>query len=420
MLTLFALTALMLPAKSLAAGGIFASGGKTVTVGETFTVTVAASGANFNAAQGKISVSGPVSVVSFSAGSANSWTWTSTPTNGGTFVGVLLAAGQRISSLTIATIKLKGTGVGSGSVSVSGVALEPSAGNGAGGTNFTIQKAPDLPGKVTVSSSSHPDPAAAYEATTIVLSWNKDAGVDGFSYILDQAEGTTPGTKADSAETTISYADKAIGTYYFHIRAHKTDGWGGSTHFKINIKEPDAKIDATLFAPHDVQITKDSTFENNIADGTVSGITISGATEPGFTANLTLLPAPTIPAGKVMTAVADTEGKFSLLIDFPIASGFHKLTIQGQKDKVLTPVSDELRFEIVQAKGGTINMITDEDKLEPVPVKAEETNTSSMINKTTAFYVILGLFVLIILVLIFFFAHKNKKNKNILREIAKR
>lgn len=415
-IALLSMSLIMLPARSLAAGGIYASGGKTVTVGQTFTVTIAASGANFNAAQGKISISGPVSVVSFSAGGADNWTWTSTPTNGGTFVGVLLGAGQRISSLTIATIKLKGTGVGSGSVSVSGVALEPSAGSGAGGTDFTIEKAPDLPGKVTVSSSSHPDSATAYEATTIALAWDKAAGVDGFSYLLDQAEGTTPASKITDANTSMTYANQAIGTYYFHIKAHKADGWGAVTHFKINIKEPDAKINETLAKPSQISIEKTADGTNNIKDGTLTGIVISGITEPGFTANLTFTPALTVPAGKILSAIADETGKWSVILDYPVASGFHKLSVQGQKEKILTPVSDEVTFEVSQKEGGTINILTALD--EQAPVKAVQApEKKATVSKTVIFYGIAGLALIVMIILSVILIRKRMKTKGLARSI---
>jgi len=415
-IALIALTVLMIPAKSLAAGGIYASGGKTVTVGSTFTVTVAASGGSFNAAEGKISISGPVSVVSFSAGGATNWQWTSTPTNGGTFAGGLFAAGQRLDSLTIATIKLKGTGVGNGSVNVSGVTLAPSAGNGAGGTNFTIEKAPDLPGKVAVSSSSHPDQAAAYEATTIALSWEKAAGVDGFSYLLDQAEGTTPPSKITDAATSATYADKAIGIYYFHIKAHKADGWGGVTHFKINIKEPDAKIDPTLSQPNQIKFERAGEFVNSIKDGTLTGIVISGTTEPGFTANLTITPAPTLPAGKTLSALADETGKWSLLLDYPVASGFHKLTVQGQKEKVLTPISDEITFEISQKEGGTINVLTSNDEFAPVKAAQSQEKTSA-ISKTLLFYIVAGIILAAMIVFLVILIRKRVRAKGLAKAI---
>lgn len=396
-ITLLALTTLMFPAKSLAAGGVYASGGGAKTVGDSFTVSVVANGATFNALEGTISVSGPVSITSFSAGGA---TWVTPPSNGAHFKGMVIPA---TGSLTVATIKLKATGIGNGSVGISSVRLANAGsdvGSGAGGASFSIQKAPDLPGAVKVSSSSHPDPNAAYDATAIALAWNKDSGVDGFSYLLDQAEKTTPSAKITDANTTVTYPDKAIGTYYFHIRAHKADGFGGTTHFKINIKEPDAKIDTTLNKPSNIKIEKTDKFANSIKDGVVTGITIKGKTEIGFTANITLTPAPTLPEGKVMTAVADESGNFELLLDFPVIAGFHKLTIQGQKEKVLTPISDEILFEISQSKGGTINILTEDDTVQPKSVKAAENvkgiKDNFLSNKNAVFYGAIALFLLIL------------------------
>jgi hypothetical protein len=263
-------------------------------------------------------------------------------------------------------------------VTLSSVILKNGAttvGTTGGTASFTIVKAPELPGAVTVTSSTHPDPNTAYEATTVTLDWNKESGVDGFSYLLDQTADTTPAAKITDANTTVTYTDKAIGIYYFHIRAHKTDGWGTTTNFTINIKEPDPKVDSTLSSPSDIVIDKSSDFTNNITDGTVTGLVISCTTEPGYTANFTLTPAPTLPEGKVMSAIADENGHAELLLDFPVAAGFHKLTIQGQKDKVLTPISNEVTFEISQALGGTINILTAEDANAPV-LAAEKPDTS--------------------------------------------
>ena len=59
-LSLISLLVLAVPNFVRAAGGVYASGGGNKTVGESFTVTVSASGATFNALEGTISVSGPV------------------------------------------------------------------------------------------------------------------------------------------------------------------------------------------------------------------------------------------------------------------------------------------------------------------------------------------------------------------------
>lgn len=418
---LFALTILTLPIESFAAGGIYASGGGTKTVGQTFTISVSASGATFDTFEGTVSVTGPVSVSSFSYGDA---TYIGAkPSDGVHFVGTFL--GDKKTSFSVATIKLKATGVGSGAVSVKSVALKSAGsvvGTGAGSASFTIQKAPELPGAVTVASSSHPDQNTAYEATTIALSWNKEAGVDNFSYLLDQAETTVPAAKATDANTTVSYPDKATGIYYFHIRAHKPDGWGTTTHFKINIKEPDAKIDETLSAPSDIQIKKLDEYINSITDGTFSGIVISGTTEPGFTANLTLIPAPIIPDGKKLSALAGENGKFEIVLDYPIVTGFHTFTIQGQKEKVLTPTSELIAFEISQAKGGTISILTKSDEFAPVITKVETPKKwyqKLFSSRNIAYYI--GLAIIILLILAFAATRilKNKKAKKLLKNLSK-
>lgn len=363
----FVMIVINFPVGAKAAGGVYASGGGEVTVGQTFTVTVSASGATFNALQGTISLSGPASVVSCSAGGA---TWMSTPSVGGQFVGMVTPA---VDSLRVATIKLKATAEGSGAITISGVQLAnagSTVGSGGNSASFKVKKAADLPGAVKVTSSTHPDQNSAYEATTIQLSWTKDSGVDGFSYLLDQTEGTTPAAKTTDANTSATYADKAVGTYYFHIRAHKTDGWGTTTHFKINIKEPDAKIDESLAKPSEINVEKASNFTNDVVAGTVTGVVIFGKTEANFDANITLDPTLTVPEGKKLTAKADAKGNFKLIIDFPIKSGFYKLTIQGQNVKILTPVSDLVRFEISQADGGSINLITDKDAKTPSKTSA--------------------------------------------------
>lgn len=419
-IALFALTALVAPTKLLAAGGIYASGGGAKTVGQTFTASVTASGATFDTFEGTISVSGSLSVTSFSYGDA---TYIGAkPANGVHFVGSFL--GEKKSSFTVATIKLKATSVGSGAVNVSNVVLKNAGsvvGSGSGNTNFTISKAPELPGAVNVTSSSHPDQNAAYEATTIALSWNKENGVDGFSYLLDQAGNTVPAAKITDANTTASYSDKAVGTYYFHIRAHKTDGWGSTTNFKINIKEPDAKIDQTLSSPNNIEIKKLDNYTNSVDNGTFSGIAVSGITEPGFTANLVLTPAPTIPEGKTLSAVANEEGKFEIIIDYPIASGFHTLKVQGQKDKVLTPISDIINFEISQAKGGSINILTSKDETVSVIAtqnkQAGSDSNKILSTKNIVYYVSAAIIILIILGCIAFWVIKRRRIRQLLKSL---
>ncbi len=368
-LAFITLLALILPSHVFAAG-ISVSGGGSKTVGQTFTANIVASGGEFNAFQGKIAVSGPLSVVSFSAGSAN---WITQPSANGSFSGALL--GQKVTSFTVATIKLKATGVGTGSVSVSNVVLKNGSatlGTSGGSASFPIQRALELPGATAVTSTTHPDQAVAYDGTSITLNWTKASNVTGFAYLLDQVADTTPPSTVIDANTTVTYDGKAIGAYYFHIKAKNSDGWSPVTHFKVTIKEPDPKIQEGLAKPSRIEFTKTDDYINNIEDGTFSGFKIVGITEPNFTANLKLDPAITLPEGKTLSVKSDETGKFALLIDFPIKAGRYKLTVQGQNEKILTPESDPTYFEISQKKGGVINVLTADDAKEPIVVQAKE------------------------------------------------
>jgi len=360
------LTVLLLP-KFASAAGISVSGGSLTYPGNTSSVSITASGTTFNAFQGTISSSGTVKITSCSAGSA---LWVTQPTGAGGFVGALTSSA---SSFHIATCSIKATGTGGGSVSVSSVQLAnngPIVATGGDSRSFNIVRQPTPPGTINVSSSSHPDQNTPYEATTIVLNWTAPTTTTtGYAYLLDQAGATDPGTTITNNNLTATYADQAIGTYYFHIKAKNGDGWGPATHFKVTIKEPDPKIKDTLKKPRNIAVAKAAKFINNVKDGTFSGVTITGVTEPNFSANLTLTPMPTLPENKLLSVKADATGKFSYTIDFPIPAGRYALTIQGQDNKILTPVSDAVFFEISQDKGGSVNRITSADRLPPKVIK---------------------------------------------------
>jgi hypothetical protein len=361
-LALSAIMLLTLPTSAFAAG-ISVSNSGAKYVGDTTTVTITATGATFNAFSGTISTSGPIKIISTSPGDA---LWVTKPNGTGDFVGAVTSS---VTSFRIATLKVQGTGVGTGKISVSGVKLANKgaiAGNDGDSTSFSFERKPVPPGAVTVTSTTHPDQATFYEATSATLTWDKPSGVTGFSYLMNDTADTTPATTVTSADLTMVYDNLTIGTHYFHIRAINGDGWGPASHFTINIKEPDPKIKDALTKPSNISVRKASTFINDPLKGTFSGVVISGTTEPNFTANITLTPAPTLPDGKTLSILSDASGNFEYTIDFPINAGFYTLTVQGQDVKTLTPVSDPLVFEISQAKGGKITMLTKDDELEPI------------------------------------------------------
>lgn len=365
------------------AAGVSASGGGTKRVGDTFNATVVASGATFDSFQGVISVSGNVNVISITKGNAT-FLPGKEPSNGGQFVGIC----SERNSLTIATIKLKATKAGTATVSVSNVKLAYKGsivGSDGGSTSFKIDRALSMPAAPKISSATHPDQNTAYEATTVELSWEKESGVTGFSQVFDQTENTTPPAQANTTDAAATFKNNAVGTYYFHLRAQNADGWSDTAHYKITIKEPEAKIDETLSKPSEITVSKSTTFENDIEKGTLTGVVIKGKTEPDFTANIILDPLPALPEGKTFSVVSDSSGYFEFTADFPIRAGSYILTIQGQNDKILTPISDPIYFEIDQKEGGKVFILSESDRLEPI-AKAAESKWYEKINYRWPFF----------------------------------
>jgi len=305
---------------AFAATGIFPTGGGTKTVGSTFTISLTASGANFDALQGVISVSGPVSIVSFTPGPAT-WLPGKTPANGSQFVGMT----STTNSLTVATIILKANSIGSGSVSVSAVRLALAGnevGTSGGSAGFTIIQS-------TAKTSSSAPATTATSTTTIT---------------------TTPA------------------------------------------------IDTTLAKPSNISISKADNFSADQSAGTVSGLVISGLTIPTYIANLIFDPELTLPADKTLTVVAGADGKFSYNIDYPIKSGFYKLTIQGKKDLALTPKSDEVTFEVSVANGGALTIFN------------QSTTAKKSSTPIIYFYIAAGALVLIIILLTTTIIRRQKKS----------
>ncbi len=336
------------PFTTYAAGNITASGGGQYAVGDEFEIKVVASGVEFNALEGKISVSGPVDVVSFEAGTSDVY-WISQPKEGQKFVGAFM--GPARSSYQIAAIKLKGTGEGVGNVVVGDVRLV-NAGKIVGTkgveASFTIGEVDpdtnqDVPEKVEVSSSTHPKESQTYNRDDVSLEWGKKSGVIGFSYVFDQKKDTVPPSSIKSDETKVDFNDIAEGTYYFHVKAKNNAGWGEVTHFKINISDQDL----CDVAVSNLKVNKNESFTSDVENGQVYGLAISGETEGNNVVKVLLNPEPVLPRMRSFETESNDGGSFEYLIDYPIKTGFYKLNAQVQEEGTLScPLSDEIHFEV--------------------------------------------------------------------------
>lgn len=104
-----------------------------------------------------------------------------------------------------------------------------------GRANFTIQPKP--PKGVEVFSETHQFQDVWYNNSNPVLSWEKNDGVEEFSFELDNRPGTIPDNISDSKETVKAYENVPDGIWYFHIKAKKQGVWGGTTDFLLHIDQ---------------------------------------------------------------------------------------------------------------------------------------------------------------------------------------
>ncbi len=110
-----------------------------------------------------------------------------------------------------------------------GTAVQLQLGRG----NYTIL--PIAPEGPQVFSETHPFQDAWYNNNSPVLAWNRDDGIVGFSFTLDDKPFTVPDNQIDATDTVISYPNLSDGLWYFHIKAQKQGIWGGTTNFVIRI-----------------------------------------------------------------------------------------------------------------------------------------------------------------------------------------
>lgn len=113
---------------------------------------------------------------------------------------------------------------------------------GLGRAEYSLVSKP--PDGVRIFSETHPFSASWYNNNNPVLSWDKDSGVTGFSYVLDDKPATIPENKISTTDTTKAYESLEDGLWYFHVKAYKNGVWGSAGHFLLKIDTtPPAKFE---------------------------------------------------------------------------------------------------------------------------------------------------------------------------------
>ncbi len=102
-----------------------------------------------------------------------------------------------------------------------------------GRADYTILVKP--PEGVRIFSETHPSQGEWYNNNSPSISWEKDQGVEGFSFILDNKPSTIPENKVLTSETNKGFENLEDGLWYFHIKATKNGVWGTTGHFLVRI-----------------------------------------------------------------------------------------------------------------------------------------------------------------------------------------
>lgn len=95
-----------------------------------------------------------------------------------------------------------------------------------------LGKAPE---GVRIYSETHPFQSEWYNNDSPVIFWDKDVGVNGFSYALDDKPSTIPENSIMTASTTMSFEGLKDGLWYFHVKASQNGVWGTTGHFLMRI-----------------------------------------------------------------------------------------------------------------------------------------------------------------------------------------
>lgn len=100
------------------------------------------------------------------------------------------------------------------------------------GVYTVISKPPE---GIPVESITHPFDSEWYNSGSPVFTWEKEAGADDFSFILDNKPFTNPDSIADTPDAIAGYENLPDGIWFFHLKARKGEIWGPTAHFRIRI-----------------------------------------------------------------------------------------------------------------------------------------------------------------------------------------
>jgi len=243
------------------------------------------------------------------------------------------------------------------------------AGNGGATSTRIVRIDTGPPEAITgLASSTHPVESSWYADSDPAFSWeagtDDGSGVAGYSYVLDHSSGTVPDMSTETAGTTTSFAGKADGVWYFHVRAVDNAGNGGPTAsrtVRINTGAPGATPDAPPWVTNNsveaAAIGPDGTIYIGGEFTYVGPLTGYGAgLDPSCGAVDTSFPL--VDGGYVHVSVADGSGGYYIGGDFTSVGGVARnrlahILSDGSVDPAFDPDANSVVYALA-VSGSTV------------------------------------------------------------------
>lgn len=246
-----------------------APGSGSYSVGQTFTISVVASSSDeMNAAEATLSFNpSALSVTGMSKSGSVFTLWTEEPSYSNSAGSIRFGGGNPSGfsgNSTLLKITFKANAEGATRVSFSDGAVLAADGKGTNilsgmnPGNYTIQAASapppannnnnnnnnnnsggqssgSTPSAPEVTSSTHPDQEAWYNATTGEFEWDLPSGTTSTRLLLSQNEDDVPTVRHAPAIASRTIEDIEDGVWYLHVRLANSAGLGGIATYKIQV-----------------------------------------------------------------------------------------------------------------------------------------------------------------------------------------
>ena len=110
-----------------------------------------------------------------------------------------------------------------------------------------------VPAAPSISSPTHPDPAAWYTGNTATLTWQQppgDPAAQTYDWYLDRYPDSVPLGFHRGLAGTETYPNLEDGAWYLHVRAmSSSEDWGAASHRKIQVDANPPKVSLALDPP---------------------------------------------------------------------------------------------------------------------------------------------------------------------------